>query len=130
MVSPHVANPEPRRRVRLGRGYLHGAIALAAAPLVLLLAAMLASIFGVTEWSSGFGGFAVTAGGYLALASVVAGLVGLFVALLCGFNILWSRALLALILSAVTVGGFVFVRHEAITRPPVDETVADLTKPA
>jgi hypothetical protein len=90
---------------------------------------MIASIFGLTDWKSGFGAFASTAGGYLALASVAAALIGLIVALTCGFSRLWSRALLALVLSSATVGGFVAVRQDELTRPPVDETVADLAKP-
>jgi len=117
-------------RAKAARLYLDAAIGLSTAPAILLTLGMLGSIFGLTEWTSGFGAFALLVGAYCALASVAAALVGLIVALAGGFARLWSRALVALVISTLTVGAFVVVRNDQITRPPVDETTADLMKPA
>jgi fatty-acyl-CoA synthase len=120
LIGPEPA-PGPSRAQGRAEAYLFWAIVLALVPAVLVVAG---EVFRTP--AGGVAAFAATWAPRIALFSVLTGLIGLIVALRVRFQRLWKPAITALIISILTIGGFVWARAVATDRAPVEEMVVDL----
>jgi fatty-acyl-CoA synthase len=108
------AEPAPPRerkgRRRLGRRALDLAVVVALGPAIFIAVAAFGVWIGVMDWREGFAAFAAWLSPRLALATIGTGLLALLAALFADFDRLWLRALLALSLTAATIGGYLWSR--------------------
>lgn len=113
--------PRPRAaRRRAAELYLAFALLLALAPAALLAVSWAAVQAGLSDWRGGLGLFAADWAPRLALAGVASGTVALVVALLAGFRRHWRRALVILAITAVTLGGYLWISaRPGAAAPPV-----------
>lgn len=114
-VLRHVPDGSPRNRgrrpaLKFVRRGLNLAIVLALGPSILMAVAGAGVWAGLMDWSEGFAAFAAWASPRLALVTVAAGVLALIAAIFADFDRLWLRALLALSISAATIGGYVMTR--------------------
>lgn len=96
-------------RRRAAEAYLAFALLLALGPAALLAVGYLAVETGQSDWRGGLGLFVLDWAPRLALAGVAGGAVALVVALLAGFRRYWRRALVILAITAITLGGYLWV---------------------
>lgn len=114
------AGPHGRRRLGWLRRVLNLLVVLALGPSILMAVAAAGVWAGLMDWGAGFAAFAAGASPRLALATVATGVVALLAALFADFDRMWLRALLAISISAATIGGYIWTRSV----PPQDASSA------
>ena len=136
IIPPTRTRPKKKRVSPLANGYLDLALLVAIAPALMIAVGAVGTKFGAWSWRDGFTAMLVNGPApnlgwapAIALVSVGTGLVGLIVALFAGFSRLWGRALLALLISIATLGGFVFAASKAREAPPIHDVATDWTDP-
>ena len=140
-LATATADPKTRKKMKKkppawANGYLTLAILVALAPAAMVLA-------GAGGMQAGLWGPEVAIGAMLrngvtpslglapavALVSALTSVLGLLVATFGGFSRLWGKALLALILTAATWGGFIALKTYADRMPPLADVATDWTDP-
>ncbi len=116
--------------------YMNLAILIALTPAVLVLAGAAGMQFGVWGPEQAIGailqnGATPTLGWAPAVALIAAltSVLGLLVATFGGFSRLWGKALLALVITAATWGGFIALKTYADRMPPLADVATDWTDP-
>ncbi|MDP1632190.1 MAG: long-chain-fatty-acid--CoA ligase [Caulobacter sp.] len=143
VMSPPVGlKPKTKARKKkkagggLADGYLNLAILVALAPAVMVAVGALGIRLGLLTEEQGY--FAMLQHGptpflgwapAIALVSVVTGLIGLLVAIFGGAGRLWGRAILALVVTALTWGLFFGAQLKAEAAPPITEAATDWREP-
>ncbi|MES2034672.1 MAG: long-chain-fatty-acid--CoA ligase [Pseudomonadota bacterium] len=105
--------------------YLNLAVLFALVPAAILLVGAIGARLGAWSWDAAYRGVLVEGpiaqlgwAQALALVGALTGLVGFVVALFAGFSTLWRKAALAVIITALTWGGFIALRALEPTTPP------------
>jgi len=116
--------------------YQNLALLIAVAPVLMVLIGALGARFGVWTWREGFvamlqAGPTPTLGWApaVALIGALTGLLGLLVAVFGGFSKLWGKALLALLITALTWGGFIAFQTLGSRLPPIGDVASDWSEP-
>ena len=120
----------------LANGYLNLALLIALAPGIMALAGAAATRAGLITQQQGFAAMLVQGpteslgwAPAIALVGILTGLIGLLVAIFGGFSKLWGKAFLALLITALTWGGFIAFGLLDKTQPLIHDVSTDWSDP-
>jgi len=98
-----------------------------AGPVLVLLGAM-GTKFGIIDWEMGFRTMTVKWASWAAMAGIATGLVALILAFK-DIKRHWIAVAIALLVPALTLGGFMKLKADAAKLPPIHDVATDWTQP-